>query len=182
METSTLVRQRRPFLTPIWITVLLGVLAAAVAFEVYRSATTTTFIIVPSAQSEFVSIHDAPLSPEGEQRADQLVRLFGDAEAPARIAAIYVTSMRRTEQTAAPLAARLALRPIVADKSPHAIVSQALKGYRGQTVMIVSSEPLAVVRALTGIAVAAHAQADPGRIFIVSDPLLGRAGLVELHY
>lgn len=182
MPTSKATRHRRPFLMPIWLTVLAGLLIVGAGFEVYRSATTTTIIVVPAAESVFGSIRDAPLSPEGEDRADQLARLFGDAAAPARIAAIYVTSMRRTQQTAAPLAARLGLRPVVLDGTADAVVGRALRAHRGETVMIVSSDPSAIVHALTGLSMAARRHEDPGRVYIVSDPLLGRTGIVELHY
>jgi Histidine phosphatase superfamily (branch 1) len=181
-EAAAISLHRRPFLAPIWFTVLLVVIAAVVAFELYRSATTTTFIVVPAAESTLGSIRDAPLSPEGEQRADQLAQLFGSAVAQGRIAAIYVSSMRRTQQTAAPLAARLGVEPVVAGGSADASIAKALGAHRGDTVMIVSSVPSEVVEALTGIAPPAPSGDGYGRIYIVSDPLLGSPGLVELHY
>lgn len=52
---------------------------------------------------------DPPLSPEGEQQALLVAdRLMSAGE---RIDAIYVTTLRRTHQTAAPLAARLDIEP-----------------------------------------------------------------------
>lgn len=52
---------------------------------------------------------DPDLDPQGREEAQRVAdRLEGE-----EIAAIYVTSMRRTAQTAAPLAERLGLRPIV---------------------------------------------------------------------
>lgn len=52
---------------------------------------------------------DPALSPDGEQQAE----LLADRLADAGIQAIYVTNLRRTAQTAAPLAARLGLKPQV---------------------------------------------------------------------
>lgn len=52
---------------------------------------------------------DPPLAPTGEQEAE----LVGERLATLPIAAIYVTSLRRTQQTAAPLAKRLGLTPVV---------------------------------------------------------------------
>ncbi|MCT2586968.1 histidine phosphatase family protein [Actinophytocola gossypii] len=52
---------------------------------------------------------DPPLAPEGEREAE----LVGDRLAVERIDALYVTSLRRTHQTAAPLAKRLDLTPRV---------------------------------------------------------------------
>ena len=54
---------------------------------------------------------DPPLAPEGEEQALRVAdRLVASGE---RIAAIYVTSLQRTHQTAAPLAERLGLAPRV---------------------------------------------------------------------
>ena len=52
---------------------------------------------------------DPPLSPEGQEQAERV----GDRLAVERIHAIYVTPLRRTSETAAPLAARLGLEPVV---------------------------------------------------------------------
>src|SRR5438445_10874959 len=52
---------------------------------------------------------DPELAPEGVEHAQRLA----DRLAHEQIDAIYVTSLRRTAQTAAPLAARLGLEPVV---------------------------------------------------------------------
>ncbi|MEO6627937.1 MAG: histidine phosphatase family protein [Aquihabitans sp.] len=52
---------------------------------------------------------DPPLAPEGRAQAE----LVGDRLADQRIDAIYVTTLCRTVQTAAPLAARIGLEPVV---------------------------------------------------------------------
>ncbi|HET7311137.1 MAG TPA: histidine phosphatase family protein [Mycobacteriales bacterium] len=52
---------------------------------------------------------DPPLAPEGEKQAERLAERL----AHEHIDAIYVTSLQRTAQTAAPLAQRLGLQPIV---------------------------------------------------------------------
>ena len=54
---------------------------------------------------------DPPLAPEGEEQAERIAdRLVASGE---RIAAIYVTSLQRTHQTAAPTAERLGITPQV---------------------------------------------------------------------
>jgi probable phosphoglycerate mutase len=52
---------------------------------------------------------DPPLAPQGHEQA----KLLAERLAGTRIDAIYVTSLRRTAQTAAPLAERLGLTPLV---------------------------------------------------------------------
>ncbi len=52
---------------------------------------------------------DPELAPEGRQQAEDVAQRLGTE----RVDAIYVTSLRRTAQTAAPLARRLDLTPLV---------------------------------------------------------------------
>lgn len=66
--------------------------------------------LVPGRPFPLVDGHGDPaLAPEGEAQAERLA----DRLVSHQIDAIYVTSLRRTVQTAAPLAARLGLEPIV---------------------------------------------------------------------
>lgn len=67
----------------------------------------------PDRPAPLIDGHSDPaLDPVGEQQAELLADRF--AEEP--IAAIYVTTLRRTQQTAAPIAAKLGLTPtVVAD-------------------------------------------------------------------
>ncbi|MEV4224589.1 histidine phosphatase family protein [Nonomuraea sp. NPDC049725] len=52
---------------------------------------------------------DPELAPEGREQAERVARRL----AAERVDAVYVTTLRRTAQTAAPLAARLGLAPVV---------------------------------------------------------------------
>ncbi len=184
METSAIARRRRrPFLAPIWLTVLVLVIAIVVAFEVYQSAATTTVVVVRPGESALGSIQDAPLIPEGEERAERLAQLFGGAGPAGRITAIYIAGTRRTQQTAAPLAARLGIHPIVVPlQDVDGTVARALDDHRGQTVMIISGAAQRLVETLSGIKLAPAAADDEGNIYIVSVPMLGSAGVVQLHY
>ncbi len=183
METAAIARRRRPFLAPIWLTVLVLVIAGVVAFEVYRADSTTTVVVVRPAESALGSIQDAPLLPEGEQRAERLAELFGGTGQPGRIAAIYVAATRETQQTAAPLAARLGIQPIVVPAADvDGTVARALNDYRGETVMIVSGAMDRFVDALSGVKSDASASNDYGNIYIVSVPMLGSAAVVQMHY
>jgi probable phosphoglycerate mutase len=66
---------------------------------------------------------DPELAPEGEQQAEALV----DRLAAEPLAALFVTPLRRTRQTAAPLAARTGLEPVVVPE----LVEIALGDYEG---------------------------------------------------
>jgi probable phosphoglycerate mutase len=88
-------------------------------FQFARPPGATSILLVRHGESaparagesfELVDGHgDPPLDPVGQQQADRVAdRLAGEA-----IAAIYVSTLRRTAETAAPLAARLRLTPQV---------------------------------------------------------------------
>jgi probable phosphoglycerate mutase len=65
---------------------------------------------VPGASFPLVDGHGDPgLAPEGREQAERVAARLAEES----IDAIYVTSLRRTHETAAPLAARLGLEPVV---------------------------------------------------------------------
>jgi probable phosphoglycerate mutase len=66
---------------------------------------------------------DPELAPEGEAQAEALV----DRLAAEPLAALFVTPLRRTRQTAAPLASRLGIEPVVVPE----LVEIALGDYEG---------------------------------------------------
>src|SRR5487761_2345213 len=72
-------------------------------------ASAATIIVVRHAERNSGMSPDVLLNALGEQRAQQLADMLQDA----RIQRIYVTEVKRTQQTAEPLAARLHLKPIV---------------------------------------------------------------------
>jgi hypothetical protein len=192
MEDATITRRRRrpivgrrPFLAPIWLTALAVAAVVAVALLLYQAAGTTTVVVVRPDEGASGAVSDAARVRAGGVRAEQLARLFGGTAAPGRIEAIYVTAAQRMEQTVAPLAARLGLRPVVisSDDADEA-AARALNEHRGATVMVVTSAATLpkVVEALSGIKLAPTAGNEYGDIYIVSVPMLGSAGVVELHY
>src|ERR1700741_4981760 len=75
--------QRRPFMTPIWLTALAAVMVlgcAVLAAWGWAAAGRTTVIVVRHGEKDLsVSVTDPPLSPAGEARAALLARMFGDA-------------------------------------------------------------------------------------------------------
>jgi phosphohistidine phosphatase SixA len=158
-----------------------------VAFAVLldQSATTTTIVVVRPGENAPGDAQDRPLESAGEQRAERLAQLFGGTDSQGRIAAIYVTAARRVQQTAAPLAARLGIRPVVVsgDDAGEA-AARALSEHRGEAVMVVTTAATVprLVEALSGIKLAPLAPDRYGDIYIVSVPVLGSAGLVQLHY
>jgi broad specificity phosphatase PhoE len=189
-ESPSLMRRRRTFLAPLWLTWLLamGVLAALVGSFVYwHSATTTTIVLVRHAEKELGSISDAPLSPEGEQRADRLAAMFGDAEPFGRVRRIYVTNMRRTQQTALRLSQRLGINSEVVDSKADAgeLARRVLKENRGSRALIVghSNTVPDIVKALTGAKdVPPIGEDEYGTLYVVTVPSVGPATVLRMKY
>jgi phosphohistidine phosphatase SixA len=93
------------------ITILLALMLGACATTAEAPAGPTYYVMrhlhTPAGE------RDPDLTAEGQRQAALLADRF-DEEAPR---AIYVSTFKRTQQTAAPLAARLGLTPIVYDPS-----------------------------------------------------------------
>jgi phosphohistidine phosphatase SixA len=166
----------------------MGVLAALVASFVYwHSTTTTTIVLVRHAEKELGAISDAPLSPEGEQRADRLAQMFGDAEPFGRIQRIYVTNTRRTQQTALRLSQRLGINTEVLDaKTAAADLAQRVLGEnRGGRALIVghSNTVPDIVKELTGDKnVPPIGEDEFGTLYVVTVPSIGPATVLRMKY
>ncbi len=124
---------------------------ALATFAETRAA--TTIILMRHAEKDSEQMAGNPtLSATGAVRAKELARVLADAN----VTAIYTTRYRRTEQTVAPLAAALGLKPIVvtSGKTYGADVTASIRAnHSGQTVVVVghSNTTLDVLRQL-GIA------------------------------
>ena len=165
---------------------LLFFVAVGIAIFAYRSATTTTVVLVRHAEKELVTIDDPPLAAAGERRAERLGQMFGAIRGAGRIDAIYATDARRTQMTAAPLAARLGLRPSVlpASTSAKGVASRVLSEHRGGRVLIVghSNTVPDIVKELSGEAVAPIADDEYDNVYVVTVPTFGKASVLRLKY
>jgi broad specificity phosphatase PhoE len=185
MEAPAITRQRRPFLAPIWVTIILGLVILGLAVAAYRSLGTTTVVLVRHGEKELSSISDSPLAPEGELRAERLAQIFGQISGVGRLEAIYVSDTRRTQQTAAALAARLGLQPVILPGADVATVAHhAMNGHRGSAVLIVghSNTIPQIIKRIAGVQVPSIADDEFDNIYIVSVPTLGHASLIRLKY
>lgn len=185
MQPPGITRRRRPFLAPILLPALFLLVLAVLIWAGYRSATTTTVVLVRHAEKELGSIEDPPLSSEGEQRAVRLARMLGDGTGPGAIAAILVSDTRRARQTAAPLAERLRIAPTVVPAEQVAgRLAQLLRRHRGRTVLVIghSNTVPALVERLAGVEVGPIGNDEYDDVYIVSIPSVGRPGLVRLKY
>ena len=185
MEPPGITRHRRPFLAPLWVTLLALLIGGAAAYTAYRGATTTIVVLASAGGREPGTIEDPPISAEGEHRAQRLAQLFAPGGAPGRLDALYVSGERRAQQTAAPLAELLHLMPATYDAGQGAAAAAGLvRSYEGHAVLVIGG-PAAlqqILQQLTGRTYSAEATADPDLLYIVSVPSLGRPGVLRLKY
>jgi broad specificity phosphatase PhoE len=159
--------------------------ALVVAFAVYRSASTTVVVLVRPVEKEAGTIDDPPLSEAGEQRAQRLAQMLGDARGVGRIEAIYVSDARRAQQTAAPLADRLGKRMvIIGGRDAEAAASQVMREHDGGTVLFIGSSGTVpqLVHELSGLEVGPATENEHDTLYVVSIPTFGRAGVLRLRY
>jgi phosphohistidine phosphatase SixA len=188
--TPSLTRRRRTFLAPLWLVWLLvmGTLVLiGAAFVNWRSATSTTVVLVRHAEKELGAISDAPLSPEGEQRADRLANMFGDNQPFGRLRRIYVTNTRRTQQTALRLSQRLGINSEVVDAKTDSaeLARRVLSENRGGRVLIVghSNTVPELVKDLSGAdAVPPIGEEEYDTMYVVTVPSIGQASVLRLKY
>lgn len=103
------------------------------AWAVCLGAQGTTVVLVRHAERISLFEDDSPLSEAGQRRAQTL----GTFLAAYHPVALYASDRMRTQQTVAPLAARLGLKPTVRPKEESsALAADILKNHRGQTVLV----------------------------------------------
>jgi broad specificity phosphatase PhoE len=185
MNAPAVTRHRRPFLAPFWVMWLLFFFVLAAAFVAYRAATTTTIVLVRHAEKEMSTISDPPLAAAGERRAERLAQMFGDVKGLGRLDAIYVTDTKRAQQTAAGLASRLGLKPIVVPGADvDDIAKRVLRDNRGGRALVVghSNTVPAIVRKLSGMSVPEIGEDEFDNVYVVTVPSFGRSTVLRLKY
>jgi broad specificity phosphatase PhoE len=189
MNNSRVNLQHRPFLAPIWL--IAGAVAAACLFSLFviwewGTADSTTVIVIRHAEKESGDQVDPKLSAAGLARAQLLARMFGAADGPGRLDAIYVTNTLRSKLTAQPLADRLQLPlQVAADTDPKALAHRALREHGGGRVLIVAHLDTlpGIVASLSGSDRIPELHADDyGVLYVVTVPRIGHANLLRLNY
>jgi hypothetical protein len=184
MEAPGITRHRRPFLAPLWLTMLALAVAVGLGWSVYREATTSVVVLTSSGGKEPGTIDDPPVSAEGEHRAQRLAQLFGSTGGAGRLDALYVSGERRAQQTAAPLAELLHLAPVVYAASDGANVAAGLlRTHEGAATLVIGGNAAVqqILRQLAGPAAGSGA-VEPDLLYIVSVPTFGRPKVLRLKY
>lgn len=168
-EYATL--RRRPFLTPVWLTVLAAACVLSATFWLVHVASTTMVVVV-----------SATGAPAGA-RAEQLAPLLGSRSvggSGGHPSALYAATDPAAVALAQALAPRMLLPVETRDGDPDAVAGRVLGEQRGARVVLVvpAADVPAVIAALVGSrgkeAVAAGAMA------VIAVPRFGRPALLFL--
>jgi phosphohistidine phosphatase SixA len=172
------------FKTALVFSMLFAVLGAVVVFAYFAtfSRPVTTVILVRHAEKNIEPDNPDPdLSPAGAARAQEIVRMFGDAG----INAIYATQSKRTQETVKPLAAKLGL-PItqVNSKSTAELLTQIRSQNRGQVVFISGHNNTVpeIIAALGGPQFPTIPESEYDNLYLVTVYRTGKAKVVKLKY
>ena len=160
------------------IAVLLFLLASALP----ATAQSTVFVVRHAERADAGAAKpdtDPDLSAIGHQRAESLARVLKDAG----ITAIFVTPLKRTHQTAAPLAKALGLTPIaIAANDTNTLVIQ-LQQHRGAALVVGHSNTVPVIVKALGVEEAVViGDTEFDRLLVVVRPTGGKPIFVPLRY
>jgi broad specificity phosphatase PhoE len=153
----------------------------------FEQRPSTTVVFVRHAETETADLAaDPPLSARGRQRAEVLADFLDDIDVVTGVNAIYASDRRRTQETAAPLAARLKLEVAIEDHyDVDGFMRRMLRDHGGEIVLIVSHDDTIapLVDELHGSKNLPKLGPDNfDELYIVTIPWYGKVKTLRLHY
>jgi phosphohistidine phosphatase SixA len=160
---------------------LLGAVVVFGYFATFRRPVTTVILIRHAEKNIDPNNPDVDLSPAGQARAQEIVRIFGDAG----INTIYATQYKRTQQTVKPLADTLGLTVNqVNSKNTPDLVAQIRSQHSGQVIFIAGHNNTVpeIIAALGGPTFPIIPETEFDNLYIVTVYRAGKAKVVRLKY
>jgi len=170
--------RRRPLYTPLMIGLALLLVWGVAAGWLAAAWGTTTVVLVRHAEK--VGGDDPGLSDSGRARSERLASLLADAG----IDSIYVSELRRTHETATPLASALGLEPVVLPaRDGEQLVERIRDGDSGDAVLVVGhSNTLPEIAGRLGAELGPVGDDDYGGLWVISVSRLRGTRAVALRY
>ncbi len=152
----------------------------------FESQATTTIIFVRHAEQTSHDEADPSLSDAGKRRVAELTRQLADADVVAGIDAVYSTPLKRSLETAQPIADALDL-PINSydGADTETVLETILKNHKGKIILVVGhSNTVPVLIANLGASknVPPIAQNEFDNIYIISIPWFGKTKTIRLRF
>jgi len=137
-----------------------------------------TVIFTRHAEKSLTPPTDPSLTEAGQRRAELLAAMLADSG----VEAIYVTELRRTQQTAAPLAERVHIKPtIVPAKDVNQLVNDIRSRKKGVVVVVGHSNTLPkIIAALGGPSLEIPDDRYDNLFILTLEPT--RSALLRIHY
>jgi broad specificity phosphatase PhoE len=160
---------------------LLGAVVLFAYFATFERPLTTIILIRHAEKNVEPGNADPGLSPAGQVRAQELVRMFGDAG----IGAIYVSQYKRTQQTVKPLADKLGIPITQVDAKNTAEVIKQIRARHNGDVVFVSGHNNTVpeiIAALGGPRLPIIPETEFDNLYVVTVYRVGGAKLLKLKY
>jgi broad specificity phosphatase PhoE len=152
----------------------------------FESQATTTIIFVRHAEQTSHDEADPPLSEAGKRRVAELTRQLVDADVVAGIDAIWTTELKRSIETAQPLADKLDLLiNLYPVDDTETVLETILKSHKGEIILVVGhSNTVPVMIANLGASknVPPIARDEFDNIYIISIPWFGKTKTIRLRY
>jgi broad specificity phosphatase PhoE len=158
-------------------------LIAALTFALGAHAQNVRTIFLVRHADKVSDETDAPLSEAGHRRAECLANTLADA----RIQQIFTSDLQRTQQTAAPLAEKLHLKPVAIPLSKPDELVEAIRSSKAANVLVVWHDATLpkVMRALGAPPITPIAHTEYDRFFILTlaaDKTLSQPRFTALRY
>ena len=152
----------------------------------FESQATTTIIFVRHAEQTSHDEADPSLSEAGKRRVAELTRQLEFADVVQGIDAIYSTELKRSTETAQPLAERLDLPINIYEiDDTETVLAEILKAYKGKVILVVGHsntvpELIANLGASKNVPPIEPDEFD--NIYIISIPWFGKTKTIRLRY
>jgi broad specificity phosphatase PhoE len=160
---------------------VIAVLSIIIVGYTYWLKQPTVVLIIRHAEKASVPGNNQPLSPTGQERAQTLVHVAGEAG----VGAIYATQFLRTQQTVQPLASHLGI-PITQVNAADidGLINQLWRDHPGRVVLIAGHDTTVpqIIEKLGGGRIAPIAPDKFDNLFIVVIPLVGKVKTVHMKY
>ena len=153
-------------------------LFALVLFSLSPAFAQVTVIFTRHAERAATPKDDPPITEAGQKRADLLASMLVDSG----IDAIYVTELKRTQQTAAPLAARIHVTPTSIPAADTAKLIDAIRARKSGVVLVVghSNRIPQVITGLGGPAIVIP-ETVYNNLYVLTVEQT-KSSLLQLHY
>ncbi len=160
---------------------LLGAVLVFAYFATFNRPVTAVILIRHAEKVIDPNNPDVDLSPAGQERAQELVRMFADSG----VNAIYATQYKRTQETVKPLSDRLGLPVTVVNSSGTSeLVRQIHADHRGQTILISGHNNTVpeIIAALGGPQLPVIPESEFDNLYLLTVYRTGKAKLVKIKY